>query len=246
MQHKSSYFFSRSGVWLSLFLCLFWLSMMEAQTKTERVFDDDFKERYQSDKFNYEGKEVVRYTTRGSGNYEDYENKNTEIEEEDNQQEVAGDVSGLGFLNWIFVLALIVAVGYLVSILLNEGGTGIFSSKKNTSITTHEEITLQNIEETDMEGLIRAAEKEGNLRLAIRYFHLWVLKSLSQKNLIQLEEDKTNEEYFYELRQRPFSSDFKFTSYLYDYIWYGEFPINQKQYQKAKGNFVELIKKVSS
>ncbi|MCB0456496.1 MAG: hypothetical protein R2776_07985 [Flavobacteriaceae bacterium] len=246
MQHKVAYLFSRFGFWIGLFPFLFMLQTTKAQVKTERVFDEDFKERYQSDKFNYEGKEVARYTQRGSGKYEDYENKNTEIEEEDNQKEVVGDVPGFGFLNWIFVLALIAAVVYLISILLNEGSTGIFSSKKNTVIATPEEITLQNIEETDMEGLIQAAEKEGNLRLAIRYFHLWVLKSLSQKNLIQLEEDKTNEEYFYELKQRPFSSDFKFTSYLYDYIWYGEFPITQRQYQKAKGNFVALIKKVSS
>lgn len=245
MRHKFSSFFTTIR-FLTLFIwCLFWLQTTVAQTKTDRVFDEDFKERYQSEKYNYEGKETVRYTREGSGKYEKYEDKKTTIEEVDNKEELSGGIGGLGFLNWIFVFALIVAVVYLVSILLNEGGTGIFRSKKNTVIHAHEEITLQNIDETDMEGLINTAERERNFRLAIRYFHLWVLKTLSQKNLIKLEEDKTNEEYFFELRQRPFSSDFKFTSYLYDYIWYGEFPITVKQYQKAKGNFVELIKKVS-
>ena len=245
MQRNTTSLFYKNWIWAVLLMCLLQVPIAVAQNQKEREFEEDFKERYQSEKYNYEGNEVAGYTRGGSGKYEDYENKKTNIDEVDNEKELSGDVSGLGILNWVFILALLVAVVYLVSILLNEGGTGIFRSKKNTVIAIQEEITLQNIEETDIEGLIKTAEKEGDFRLAIRYFHLWVLKTLSQKNHIQLEEDKTNEEYFFEVRLRPFSSEFKFTSYLYDYIWYGEFPITQHQYQKAKVNFVELIKKVS-
>lgn len=246
MKHRSQHFFKSIPFGISVLLCCFWLQITIAQTSTERVFDEDFKERYNNEKFNYEGREVVRYTRTGNGEFEEFENKKTEIDEVNNEEEFTGDVPRFQFLNWIFVIALILAVIYLVYILINEGGTSLFSSKKNTEITTHEEISVENIEQTDIESLIASAEKNGDYRLAIRFYHILVLKRLSLKSFIKLEEDKTNEEYFYEVKQQAFSNDFKFTSYLYDYIWYGEFPINLRQYQTAKKNFVQLIKKVAS
>lgn len=245
MRHSSQLFSTVTRI-VTFVLCCFWLQVSDAQNEPKRVFDEDFKERYNNEKFNYEGKEVVRYTRRGSGEFEEFENKKTEIDEENNEEEFTGDVPRFQFLNWIFVIALILAVIYLAYILINEGGTSLFSSKKNTEITTHEDFSVENIEQTDIESLITSAEKNGDYRLAIRFYHILVLKRLSLKNFIKLEEDKTNEEYFYEVKQQGFSNDFKFTSYLYDYIWYGEFPINLKQYQTAKENFVQLIKKVAS
>jgi len=230
---------------LTLVICFFSAENTLSQSTKERLFDEDFKERYDNDNFNYEGKEVVKYKRKGSGNYEDFDTETPTIKEENNEKEITGDVTGFKYLNWIFVIALVLAVIYLTYILINEGGGSIFKSKKNTEIGAHEEISVDNIEDTDIEGLIKSAEKEGNYRLAIRYYHLLVLKWLSTKKLIILEEDKTNEEYFYEVKKQSFSNDFKFTSYLYDYIWYGEFPINVKQYHTAKENFVQLIKKVS-
>ncbi|MEZ4875355.1 MAG: hypothetical protein R2793_07885, partial [Flavobacteriaceae bacterium] len=176
---------------------------------------------------------------------EDFEDRNTQVEEENNQEELTASGGSVPFLDWIFIGALIAAVVYLVYIFMNEGGTGLFSTKKNESITKEEELTVQNIEQTDIDRLIAGAEKDGNYRLAIRYYHMLVLKTLSLKNFIKLEEDKTNEEYFAEIRAQHFSKGFAYTTYLYDYIWYGEFPIDLRQYQLAKGNFVQLIKKVA-
>lgn len=245
MKHRSHHYIKSNPLGILVLLCCFWLQVASAQTPPKRVFDEEFKERYDNEKFNYEGREVVRYTRRGSGEFEEFENKKTEIDEENNQKELTGDVPRFQYLNWIFVMALILAVIYLVYILINEGGTSLFSSKKNTEIITHEDFSVENIEQTDIESLIISAEKNGEYRLAIRFYHILVLKQLSLNSFITLEEDKTNEEYFYEVKKQPFSSDFKFTSYLYDYIWYGEFPINLRQYQTAKENFVQLIKKVS-
>ena len=37
---------------------------------------------------------------------------------------------------------------------------------------------------------------------------------------------------------------FKRVSYIYDYIWYGEFPIDEASFNKNKDDFNELIKTV--
>ena len=206
-----------------------------------RQFDDDFKERYSGNKFIYEGKEIVNKTPSGSGNYEDYKKAEDRRKERNNSDSFS---INLGPLSWLFYLAIALAVIYLVYILLNEGGTGLFSSNGHNKLKTYEEITAENIENTDINSLIISAEKINDFRLAIRYYYLLVLKNLSLKNYIKFEDDKTNSEYLNEIDSKPFSDKFAYTSYLYNYIWYGEFPVDVEQYNKAKGHFITLLNEV--
>src|SRR5690606_17549273 len=135
-----------------------------------------------------------------------------------------GDFSiNLGPFSWIFYIAIFIAVLYLVYILLSEGGSGLFSSKRNKKIEGITEITSENIESADIHTLINRAEKKQDYRLAIRYYYLLVLKTLTLKNQIKFEDDKTNAEYLNETQSKPYGKDFAYTSYLYNYIWYGEF-----------------------
>lgn len=206
-----------------------------------RQFDANFKERYSSRKFNYEGKEVVTQTQSGSGKYEDYKNGNPSIKEKNNSDNFS---INFGPFAWLFYLALAIAVIYLVYILLNEGGSGLFSTKQNRKLNNYDDITAENIENTDINMLIKNAEKSNNFRLAIRYYYLLVLKHLSLKNHIKIEDDKTNAEYLNEIKDKPFSKTFAYTSYLYNYIWYGEFPLNDDKYDKARRHFVTLLDKI--
>jgi len=212
------------------------------QPYQKRHFDKDFKDRYSGSKFNYEGNAVVKISPRGSGQYEDYKNEKLKKEKEDNNNY---NIS-IPNISWIFYLALAFAVIYLAYILLNEGSSGLFSnSNKNARIINHDQISAENIENTDINALISSAEKNNDFRLAIRFYYLLVLKNLAIKNHIKFEEDKTNAEYLDEINDKPFSENFAYISYLYNYIWYGEFPLNLFQYEKAKSNFTILLKQVS-
>ncbi len=205
-----------------------------------RHFDDDFKERYNSSRYNYEGRKVVGRTPVGSGKYEDYENKDTKIEER--KDEKIWSINGS--IGWIFIVILITAVLFLVYFLINEGSSGLFASNRHKRLDSIQEITSENIENADIHALIKSAEEEGNFRLAIRYYYLLVLKTLSLKNHIKFEDDKTNAEYLNEIEGKPFSKTFQYVSYLYSYIWYGKFAISNTQYQKARTNFATLLKQV--
>ncbi|MFD2727255.1 hypothetical protein [Hyunsoonleella rubra] len=209
--------------------------------EVHRGFDSNFKEKYSGDKFDYEGKKVVNRTRRGSGDYKDYENRDVKVKERDNENELNINFGALG---WLFYLILFGAVGYLAYVLLNEGGTGLFSSKRNRSLKQYQDITAENIEHADIHALIKQAESNKDYRLAIRYYYLLVLKMLSINNHIKFEDDKTNAEYLNELHEKPFSKAFAYASYLYNYIWYGKFNLDDSQYQKAKQNFTTLINEV--
>lgn len=170
------------------------------QPQQLRQFDDDFKERYSENKYNYEGEDIVTQTPSGSGEYKDYENA------EDNRKD-RNDSNFLsinfGPLSWLFYLAIGLAVAYLVYILFNEGGTSLFSSRQHKKISHYQEITAENIETADINSLISNAEKDNNFRLAIRYYYLLILKNLSLKNYIKFEDDKTNSEYLNEVSATP-------------------------------------------
>ena len=206
-----------------------------------RQFDANFQDRYSSRKYNYEGKKIVSETPGGSGKYEDYKNGKPDLKEKSDSDSYT---INLGPFGWLFYLALAAAVLYLVYILFNEGGSGLFSSKQNRTLNNYEEITAENIENADINRLIDNAEGANDYRLAIRYYYLLVLKNLSIKKHIKFEDDKTNAEYLNEISATPFSKEFAYSSYLYNYIWYGEFSLNTADYNKAKNNFVTLLSKV--
>ena len=60
----------------------------------------------------------------------------------------------------------------------------------------------------------------------------------------EFEDDKTNADYLNEIESQKFSKGFAYTSYLYNYIWYGEFPLNTEQYSTAKSNFQNFLNQV--
>jgi len=234
-------------LFLTIFFCQANNSKIITQDiEVDRLFDDKFKERYSSDKFNYEGEKVTsgtsfKFSTR-TGDYSDYEGSEIRIKEDNNQELTFFNSKPISF---VFYGLLILAIGFIVYALITKEGGGLFSSRKNQKLNVHNEITSKNIEETDINTLIQKAEQDNDYRLAIRYYYLLILKTLTLKKIITFEDDKTNAEYLNELNNKPFSKNFAYASYLYNYIWYGKFPVDIKQYNNAKHNFVALLNQVN-
>lgn len=209
------------------------------EPEAQHQFEPNFQEKYTGRKYNYEGKETVQsnvYPVKGKASK--YKNVDPKLKEEDNSNQSSIDLS---FINYIYIFVLIIAVLYLLYILFNEGGNGLFVSGKHRKLNDFGEFTSETIQSADVQTLIDQAENNNNFRLAIRYYYILVLKLLSLKNLIRFEENKTNADYLNEIAHLKFSTQFAYTSYLYNYIWYGEFPLNTEQYQTAKQSFKTLL-----
>ena len=93
-----------------------------------------------------------------------------------------------------------------------------------------------------MNPLFHSLVKENNYRLAIRYYYLWLLKTLSQEDLIAYDVEKTNSDYYREIKNKHTKKEFSYASYLYNHIWYGEFDIDETQFEKAKKAFTQLLR----
>lgn len=208
-----------------------------------RQFDPDFQDHYSGKKYNYEGREVLRSSTSKFDDRSKY-SENTPNEKQDNNNDMFS--FNFNIVNGIFILILILAVSYLAYILFKDGRSQLFSHKTNQKLNAVGDITVEALQYTDIKALIARAENERNYRLAIRYYYLLVLKQLTMHNFITYTEDKTNADYLDVLASQQFSQKFAYTSYIYNYAWYGKFSLDFTQYQVAKDQFVQLLKEVNS
>lgn len=139
-------------------------------------------------------------------------------------------------------LVVLVAIYFIIRLLMNHKGRWFFQ-KKNESIPIDINIVEQLIQSADFEQLISETEKQGNTRQSIRLYYLWLLKDLKEKELIVWLPEKTNADYLAELKKESLRKQFSYLSYLYNYIWYGEFSITDEDYVVARKAFLIYLRK---
>jgi hypothetical protein len=141
------------------------------------------------------------------------------------------------------VIIFLLVIFFIFKAVINKEGSWIFGKSSDKSIIPVMDIET-NLQATNFEQLIANAEKEGHYRLAIRYYYLWLLKSLTNAEIIAYDVEKTNSDYFNEISNKDTKDRFSYTSYLYNYIWYGEFDVTDAQFQKAKDAFLTFLKSI--
>lgn len=154
--------------------------------------------------------------------------------------------SGGGFNPWT-ILWILILVALVVLVVMKVTGTGvntIFSGKSRKEETTDATLEDVDIHAIDYEKQIREALSKEDYRLAVRLWFLRTLKSFSDKELLNWKIDKTNSDYFYELSGTSYQKEFGEVSNVYDYIWYGEFPVDENSYSKAEEKFQNLFGKI--
>lgn len=144
-------------------------------------------------------------------------------------------------LDIVLVVIFLVALYIVVRLFMNHRGRWFFE-KKNKTVA----VTLSNVEEhiheANFEALLSEAEQQGDTRQSVRLLYLWVLRSYTDNNIIRWNPDKTNIDYFSEIKDKILQEQFRYLSYLYNYIWYGGFSINDSEYRKAREIFLRHIK----
>ncbi|MDP9958260.1 DUF4129 domain-containing protein [Chryseobacterium lathyri] len=137
-------------------------------------------------------------------------------------------------------LFAIILVGFLlyfiIKYLMGKDGN-LFFSKKNKKTEIKAEELHENIHEINFPESILKFEREGDYRSSVRYQFLFILKKLSDKKQISWNPEKTNKDYVMELKAEHLKNEFSRLSYIFDYVWYGEFPIDEQAYVKFKDQY---------
>lgn len=139
----------------------------------------------------------------------------------------------LNVLKYVVIAGIIALIVWLF-IKLNPG-KAFLKTKTPPEVLLSDEEKI--IHEEDIPTLIEGALNQQNYRLAVRYYYLLILKKLKDKNLIDYQFQKTNQEYRFEIADADISKQFGNITRLYDFIWYGDFPVNKSDYAIAEGEF---------
>lgn len=151
-----------------------------------------------------------------------------------------------GFVTFLRII-IYIAVGLIVILLIRfllfkNIGWANFKKKKSgvQKIEVNEDGQLM----TDYEALVRKATTDNDFRLAVRYYYLWLLSKLDASDYIDFHPQKTNSDYLNEIKIQSLKKEFARLSYIYDYIWYGEIPMRESDFNLVRKNFESKIKSI--
>lgn len=87
---------------------------------------------------------------------------------------------------------------------------------------------------------IEEAVSQRNYRLAVRLLYLQTLKRLTDGGLIRWQPNKTNRQYAYELTGNPARLGFEQLTTQFEYIWYGDFPVDETRFHTIRQAFTQF------
>lgn len=209
-----------------------------SDTIVERHFSPDFKEKYQSEEFNYEPKPETKTL---------WDRFKAWLARLLQSLFKLGGEESLTAAAWFFrilaIILIVVVIYLIVKSIMNKEGSWIFGRSTSKKLISADDIE-RNIETADFSRLIQETLASGDKRLAVRYYYLWVLQQFSKRGIIDWDIEKTNSDYLYEIKSEADKKDFAYLSYLFNYIWYGDFELDEPTFAKAVSAFEKTIKRV--
>jgi hypothetical protein len=145
--------------------------------------------------------------------------------------------AGQSFWDFITYLLVLIAIALAVSKLLKADLSKVFFRRTPKKAPIDQILLQADINSIDFESDLSRAIRQKDYREAIRLYYLQTLKSLSDKNLIHWQSHKTNKQYRQELKNSALKEPFNRLTHLFDYIWYGEFPIDEPTFEQAQSQF---------
>jgi hypothetical protein len=141
---------------------------------------------------------------------------------------------------WFQTLLWLAIIGGFAGALiwfLSENKVGLFSRKTRAVAEGESEEISEDIFAINYQKEIDKAIQQGNYRLAVRLMFLRLLKNMSDRNIINYKQDKTNLDYLMELQPTSYYSNFFRIARNYEYSWYGQFEVDPDVYTIIKKDF---------
>ena len=142
---------------------------------------------------------------------------------------------------WQYLILAIIA-GLVIWLLIKADVLAFMFPKKALDAPLDYENLVEDIHEINFESAIDEAVAQRNFRLAVRLLYLQTLKRLTDAGLIAWKPDKTNRQYVYEVANTPLHPDFDRLTTQFEFVWYGDFPVDETRFQQLKGNFLAFNK----
>ena len=180
-----------------------------------------------------------------------YADASIKKEKEKEEARIKPDLEYVPFMQrtWVQTLLWIIIIGgfaYAIMWYLMDSQVGLFR-KKNLPVNDKQdafEEMPEDIFAIRYQQEIDKALAQGNYRLAVRVHFLRLLSMLSDKNLIQYKQEKTNLDYLMELSSKTWYAEFFRLTRHFEYSWYGHFEVEEQTYRVIASEFNQFEKKL--
>lgn len=146
--------------------------------------------------------------------------------------------------DYVYYALAVLALLIIIRGFIKADRSGIFFgkiSRNNLKLTNIRE----DIDKLDFEELISSAIDSRQYKLAVRYLFLKSLKLLSDKKIIEVKNHKTNSQYLFEIKDKKIANSFKNAVRRFEWIWYGDFPVDDMIMKASKHEFNNLFKLIT-
>jgi len=140
------------------------------------------------------------------------------------------------------VLLYLAGIVFLLYLLFQIFNVQQIFARNTTAVSLQYELMNEDIHEMNFEQLIEAAILQKQYRLAIRLHYLHTLKLLADHRYIDWKLNKTNYQYVIEMQSRPSKDTFEQLTNIFDWVWYGEFLIQEQEYIQFSRLFTSFKK----
>lgn len=144
----------------------------------------------------------------------------------------------------IFYVLLVLALLFVVYRVMRDNQLFPRKGRKGTGADNEEGDVM--LDEEALDKKIRQAIVDKEYRPATRFLYLKSLQSLDKKGWIRYHAEGTNNEYLNQVRQHGASNEFGFLTYIYDYVWYGEFTLTETQFSQVHQHFTNFHNTIRS
>ena len=142
-------------------------------------------------------------------------------------------------INWENVMYAILGICFFIILFKLYRNGIIFNFKNNPKIEEdiHFDFIENNLQTIDLNQLIEQAKTNKNYRLAIRYYHYQNTQNLANKEFINWNPKKTNQQLIHEIKKVEIKKLYQNNTLIFNRIWFGHFQIDEIQFQEFEANF---------
>lgn len=139
---------------------------------------------------------------------------------------------------YFFIILGVLVIAFYLLKLYGLNPIELFLFKQNKVVDDLKFVNgTEDIYASDLENMLQACIRNKSFREAIRILYLLSLKNMDQTKLIDWKPYKTNRDYYYELADKDLAKQFKSLVRNYEYIWYGQFTVQEEQFTVVKNEF---------
>ncbi|HRH39395.1 MAG TPA: DUF4129 domain-containing protein, partial [Flavobacteriales bacterium] len=96
----------------------------------------------------------------------------------------------------------------------------------------------EDIREMDLASLIAEAERDGDLRRAVRLHYLLVLRQLVDRGVLKWSPERTDRDYMAQIKDEALRSRFAHVALVFQWVWYGHAEVDAERYASIKRPFI--------